>query len=260
MENEKNSLLPVESTGLTPAEKKKVQEENISNSLTEIFNLDPVVKADAVKLVNKYQMRHGMASSIPIICKGRKCPYYDVCQVPVQHRIVGTRCLQEIGVMLSRFESLCSELGVSDEDAVDLGMIKDIVDIEVLILRADNRIALSADILMQAIAHVDHQGQEHFEDIVDPAISLKMSLLDRKMKLLEKLNSTRKDKAAEMKKKKDPSIRAANLMAKVKMMSAIAQSQDVQVTDNDVVKESVIEYTEIEIDNDQIDYDDEESI
>jgi hypothetical protein len=147
--------------------------------------------------------------------------------------------------MVARFESLCTELNVQDNDIVDIGLVKDVVDLEMMMLRIDKRFAISGDVLADAWVAVDQFGKDHFAKEVDPLIATKMSMYDKKMKILEKLNSTRKDKIEEQKKKKDPSIRAASLMAKAKLIEqAIKKTNAQPIEDADIIE---IEATEVEI-------------
>lgn len=205
-------------TNMTPEEAKQLQAYNMGNAMQKMFSLSGNQLAHAQGIANMYQLKHGLSASIPILCKDAACPYIGTCAIPAQDRTLGGRCPQEIGAMIARYEGLCRELAITDDDVVDAGLVKDVVDFEMLMIRADNKLAVSADVLAQAIADVDHKGNEHYEEVIDPVIELKMKLFDKKIRALEKLNSTRKDKADAMKKKKDPSIKAANLMNKVKII------------------------------------------
>ena len=62
--------------------------------------------------------------------------------------------------MISRYEGLCRELAITDDDVVDAGLVKDVVDFEMMMIRADNKLAASADcMLAQTIVDVDVKGE-----------------------------------------------------------------------------------------------------
>lgn len=235
------------SNDLTTQEKTQVRLQNIDNALVNVFNI-PVATQNAARAVaNKYQIKHGLTASVPIKCKDSDCPYLDRCTIPHNLRIIGGYCVQEAAAMVSRFEAICQELDIKDDDAVDLGMVKDVVNIEMMIMRIDNLFAADADVMVSAWQAVDHFGKEHFADEVHPLVGTMLSLVDRKMKILEKLNSTRKDKADDLKKKKDPTVRSSSLMARAKMLASMAKNTTpVTTTDDSVIQEQVIEYTEVE--------------
>ena len=76
-------------------------------------NLDNVRKAR--QLVNT---KHGMFASVPIICKGRACPYFQTCWIPESDLQVGERCPIEIATILERFEKYCEELNIDPEKEI----------------------------------------------------------------------------------------------------------------------------------------------
>lgn len=232
-----NSIIAV--GDMTQQELQKVKDKNIDSAIANIFNLTPDQTKEAKTVANLYQIKHGLTAAIPIMCKGQLCPYAEVCSIDPMQRTPGTRCLHEIGVMVARFESLCTELEVTDNDAVDAGLVKDVVDIEMMMLRVDKRFAISGDILADIFEAVDQFGKEHFSKGVDPLLTFKLQLYEKKMKLLEKLNSTRKDKVEEQKKKKDPSIKAASLIAKAKILAAHMKSMETKPDIIDVLDQDL---------------------
>lgn len=163
------------------------QLENIANEVT--------------KSVKKTNLKHGLFANIPLICRGNLCPYKSACYV--ENKPQGERCPIEIGAILSRFESHCQHFGIRFsekgevfvEDVVDASMVRDLVDIEIQMLRADNKLALDGDFIGQTVSAVSDTGQVYYDDVVSPAAEFKMTLLKQKNKLLEKLNATRKDKS-----------------------------------------------------------------
>lgn len=251
-DNETKSLITVTapeitqySTDMSIEQGKELQAFNVTNVIQNIFGMTANQGAAAQKIANMYQIKHGLTASVPILCKSPICPYEKVCRIPFQDRQINGRCVQEVGAMVARFEALCRELAVTDDDAVDMGLVKDVVDIEMQILRVDNKMAISGDMLAETILFVDSKGAEHKGQIADPLFDMKLKLLDRKTRILEKLNSTRKDKADEMKKKKDPSVKSANLMQRVKLIQQqVRQSMENQepvITENNTLEIEVTE-------------------
>jgi hypothetical protein len=211
-------MVPIDKDSLSVEEVRIKEEENINNALENIMLIPQNLLSTANALARQYRIKHGLNANIPMICKAHDCPFYDVCRVPITQRVVGELCLHEVAAMVSRFESLCTELDISPDDHVDMGLIKDVVDIEIMLMRADKRLALDGDIVKEYFATVDQNGRKHKKEDVNVAVDLKLRLMDKKMKLLEKLNSTRKDKAEEAKKKKDNSVKSSVLMAKARLM------------------------------------------
>ena len=162
--------------------------------------------------------KHGMYSGIPIVCKGSDCPYRKTCWIEDADLEVGGRCPIEIGAILSRFESYVTELNIEEDNYVDLSIVKDIIDIEVMMLRAENALAISGDFIQEVIAGADNKGRPLFRPELHKAFEAKSKLRAERTKLLNQLNSTRRDKKEESKVKTDPSTVAAQLLMKMKKL------------------------------------------
>jgi len=151
-----------------------------------------------------YYSKHGMFSSVPIVCRGADCAYKDVCMVKMSERTVGSRCPMEIAALVTRYNQWCQHFNIDisgdtieSKDLVDATLIKDLVNIEIQILRAENKIALSGDFMGDTLIEVDKKCNAYYGKVVTPESEFLMTLQDKKMKILNQLNATRKDKAAD---------------------------------------------------------------
>lgn len=192
------------------------------NSAKEVWGLDDDALIRAEISASKFKLKHGMFAGIPLICKKDKCPYKVVCTIPEKHRIIGNRCPIEIGAIMSRFDSWCAHFNIEsdndyikDEDLVDATLIRDLVDNEIQIMRAENRVAMSSDFITKTISSIDNKGRAYYEDAVSPESEFKLQLLDKRYKILQLLNSTRKDKAKEVKLELNPSQQAMSIFKKI---------------------------------------------
>jgi hypothetical protein len=191
------------------------------------------------------RLKHGMFASVPIICKGRDCPYFQTCYIPEHDLQLGERCPIEIGTIIERFDSYCDALAIDPEsklDMVDAGIVKEIVDIEIMMMRADGLLAVSGNFIEEVIAIVSTKGQEYYAPQLHKAVEFKDSLRDRKMKLLNQLNATRKDKRSDQLSRNDPSSVAARIIAKVKELEK--QGKIIDVSPNEIVDEIIDEIVE----------------
>lgn len=190
----------------------------MSSSAKAVWGLDDAALIKAEASAQKFKLKHGMFAGIPLICKGPACPYSKVCSLPEKHRTLDERCPIEIGAIIARFDSWCDHFGICadgdyirDEDLVDATLIRDLVDNEIQVLRAENRIAMNADFIAQTIATIDNKGRAYYEDTVSPESEFKLQLLDKRYKILQLLNSTRKDKARDVKFELNPSEQAISI-------------------------------------------------
>lgn len=189
----------------------------------QIWGLSPQTVAVAKNMSQLYKIKHGMFAGVPIICKGHLCPYAHSCRVEEDYRIVGDRCPQEIGAIMARYDYWCKHFKVKTSgevdpaDAVDLSLIRDLVENEIQTLRAENKIAISGDFVARVIGTVDQKGNAYYEDALSPESQYKLQLQDRRYKILNLLNSTRKDKAGSLK-PTSPSMNALSVISKLREM------------------------------------------
>lgn len=224
-------------------------DKNGAEITTAMWGISPAVIKEIGNMNRVYSSKHGMFASVPIICKGPDCAYKDVCMVSQAQRIVGQRCPMEIAAILSRYEQWCMhfEINASNDvidakDLVDATLIKDLVNIEVQILRAENKIALNGDFMADTLLDIDKKCQPYFGKIVAPETEFLMTLQDRKIKILNQLNATRKDKAAD-KRKESASDAAIEIFQKVKELERNQQVINISDLDFNDAGE-VIEVTE----------------
>ena len=216
-------------------------DKNSGEVMSAVWGLNPSLAKEIGNINRVYSSKHGMFSSIPIICKGSDCAYKDVCMVAPSNRIVGQRCPMEIAAILSRYEQWCahfeidtSQDEVDPKDLVDATLIKDLVNVEVQILRAENKIALNGDFMADTLLDIDKKCNPYFGKIVAPETEFLMTLQNRKDKILNQLNATRKDKA-NAKGKESDSDAAIKIFKQIKAMEKekmIEDISDIEFDDN----------------------------
>lgn len=167
--------------------------------------------------------KHGVVSSIPIICRGDKCPYYETCTMPALgidiETIVGQRCPIEITKIMNKFNAYVEDFDISLEDAdlVTIGLIKELIDYEIQIDRADSVMARQGDFLEEVVVGVDANGRPIKNKEIAKLIDYKERATKKRHDILQLLNSTPKDKAGQkINVTMDPSTYAATLMARAK--------------------------------------------
>lgn len=189
------------------------------NNLKSVRSVWGINNADAMLIeaeAEKFELKHGMFASVPLICRGKKCPYSETCRIPESVRVVNDRCHIEIGAILSRFDSWCRHFDIDtsgskidDKDLVDVMLIRDLIDIEIQIIRAENKLAITGDFIGKELAEVDKQGNPWYNQTVTPEAEYKLTLLDKRQKILNQLNATRKDKANSNKNSSEGAVNAA---------------------------------------------------
>ena len=229
--------------------------------LAAMWGLTPTKTKQVSNISKVYFTKHGMFASIPILCRGVDCAYKDVCMVDPSERTVGSRCPMEIAALITRFNQWCQHFGINIDgetieakDLVDATLIKDLVNIEIQILRAENKIALSGDFMGETLVEVDKKCNAYYGTVITPESEFLMTLQDKKMKILNQLNATRKDKAADKRKEtaSDEAVRIFQQMQELQREQNKAKFDimDVDFDENgDIIEENYSEITENDASN-----------
>ena len=224
--------------------------------LAAMWGLTPTKTKQVSNISKVYFTKHGMFASIPILCRGVDCAYKDVCMVDPSERTVGSRCPMEIAALITRFNQWCQHFNINidgeaieSKDLVDATLIKDLVNIEIQILRAENKIALSGDFMGETLIEVDKKCNTYYGTVITPESEFLMTLQDKKMKILNQLNATRKDKAADKRKEtaSDEAVRIFQQMQELQREQNKAKYDimDVDFDENgDIIEENYEEITE----------------
>lgn len=158
--------------------------------------------------------KHGMYASVPMLCKAEECPYAKVCPlISMGKAPEGERCPIEIGMILTKYEDYADEFGIDEKNIVDMGFVKDLIDCDIQVFRAENKMAIDGDFIEEFTVTVTEAGEEINDIRLSKAVEYKDKILSKKHKILQLMNSTRKDKAGTVQSSVlDPSSYAAQLM------------------------------------------------
>jgi hypothetical protein len=181
--------------------------------------------------------QHGIYANVPLVCK-QDCPYATICYAWQNGQVEpGDRCPMEIGAILQAHRAYCAELGVDPESIVDLGLIKDLIDTEVIIERCNKILAIEGEVIKQVIVAVDSEGRPLRRPEVHKALDIKEKMQRRKNEILNLLHATRSAKAkTEKLGALDPSSQASQLRELFERMYTVNTTydadQDVHVPNN----------------------------
>ena len=241
--------------------------------LASIWGLNSSKTKQVSNVSKMYYSKHGMFASVPIICKNQDCHFKDTCAIDPNDRTVGERCPMEIAAIVTRFNQWCEHFNIDAsgetiqaKDLVDASLIKDLVNVEVQILRAENKIALSGDFMAETLIDIDKKSNAYYGTVITPEAEFLMNLQDKKMKILNQLNATRKDKANDKRKEtaSDEAVRIFQQMQKLQKENNSIGNRDIMDVefddDGNIIEEPVIieeETEEIVTEEESIEEDEE---
>ncbi len=176
---------------------------------------------EAIRIsVSMSNVKHGMYASVPMVCKEGECPYVQTCPLyEMDMAPQGERCPIEIAEIMKMYEEYNQELDVEDS-RVDLTLLKELIDIEITLLRTENILAVDNEIIKDVAAGINPKGQIITKPEINKAYDLKDKLSRRKHEILRLFHSTRKDKAKDESRSIDPSTYASELLQRKQAIDA----------------------------------------
>lgn len=211
MDNNKRSLVP----------KSERIEDLMEIELPAAWGSSTKLKAAIGNSLRAGSVKHGLFAAIPMVCRGAdKCVYADTCPLAMQDmEPTGERCPIEISHILTKYKAYTEELNIDQDNIVDMSLVKDLIDLDVQIARADNKLAIDGDFIQMVTVTVTEEGDEIQNPAIHKAVEYKDKLLKKRHDVLGLLHSTRKDKAGDkLTVVLDPSSYAAQLMAQANAM------------------------------------------
>ena len=230
----------IDNNDIQTTEEQNIEEKRDNMALAVPEEWDPAgtLATTLQSLVRPSGFKNGLCANIPVICRGRACPFYATCRLQISGHdlapIVGKRCPVEIYEIIGKYQWYIDTLEVHDDNLVDLGLIKELVDIDILIDRADRKQAEEADFLENVVIAMDERGNEITQRQISKVSEFRDKQQKKKEQILQLFNSTRKDKAGtKVTLVEDPSTHAARLLQRKRELEASGEIIEVEIEDAD---------------------------
>jgi hypothetical protein len=214
------------------SESEEIIESTAEENYPSEWNLSEEGKRNIAHAKTEQKLEHGLYAGIPMICLNEKCPYKETCgYYKNDNAPEGERCPKEIAKVLNLYEKYKKQLKLTEDDMVQLSLLKEVIDLDIKIDRADRKQAADPDLIKEVPVAVSDSGRVIRKPEVDKVAELKDRLLDRRHKILSYLNATPKDKSSKkLEISQDPSTYAAQLLKKKK---EIEESKTVEIEAED---------------------------
>lgn len=162
------------------------------------------------------KVRTGMYAEIPMQCKGPSCPYARVCPLLARNEApIGYKCPIEMGIVIEFANNYMREFGVDQNNLVEAGMVRDLVDFEVQYMRS-KKILAQEHFIMDNPVGIDSDGNVVVQAQLHPAVEMDEKILKRKERLLNAFLATREARNKAGQGVLDASTQLANLMDAVR--------------------------------------------
>lgn len=139
----------------------------------------------------------GMYSRIPLVCKGQHCPYVDTCKLSQYDLLpIGEYCPLETAQIEFSMNKYVSEFDISEDDFTDQNILKEIVNLEIMMERCKSLMSKEQNPVIDVITNITETGDEFYHPEVSKAFEVYERCQKQHSSLLNLMNATRKDKAA----------------------------------------------------------------
>lgn len=139
----------------------------------------------------------GLYSRIPLICKGKKCPYSDNCGLDKYDLTpVGEYCPMETAQIELSVQKYAKEFEILQEDFTDQNILREIVNLEIMMERCKSLLAKEQSPVVDVITSITEQGESYTHPEVSKAFEIYERCQKQHISLLNLMNATRKDKVS----------------------------------------------------------------
>lgn len=152
-------------------------------------------RARVAHLTSSSRTKTAIFTSIPMECKGSKCPFADNCGLLKENLApVGYPCPYEMGMVRTLMADYIEDLDVDTDNTIELCLIRDLADLEVQYLRK-TKVLSKENFIQDFVVGADAEGNPIFSTRLHLAIDYDEKLFKKKSILLKQFLATRESKA-----------------------------------------------------------------
>lgn len=194
------------------------------------YNDIVLTEEEARRLQMSYRhLSTGVNSVVPILCNGSMCPFKDTCEYYLMDKEpVGRPCPVEGDLLIYHTRKFFEEFDIKIEHHSEVMMAQELAELIIYEMRITRTLAQKGD--SQALkghrTKFAPDGSAVEEETWHWAWELKERIKNRRMKILDAFNATRKAKAATEKKQSSAPVTYLDSIKQMKEMLMNAQSAD----------------------------------
>ena len=154
---------------------------------------------EAHSLTNTYRkLSTGVNAVVPLTCVAEKCPFKNTCWYFQNGKApIGKPCLVERDLLNYHTQRFFEEFNVHVEDHSEVMLIQELAELIIYEMRVSHVLADPNNASLFGIKiSFSKQGDEIQEEVIHWAWEVKEKIKNRRMRLLDALNATRKAKIA----------------------------------------------------------------
>lgn len=182
-------------------------------------------KQRALDEVRPSKTRTAMFANIPIMCKGNRCVFAEVCPLLKKDLApVGEKCPIEMAMVQQFQNEYMIDLGVDEDNLIEVALVRDLVDQEVQYHRKSWLLSME-HFIQENVMGVSPQGEVIMKKELHLAVELEDKLHRRKRDIRNQLLATRESKAKAGQQQLDSAITISSIIEKVDQLAQKKQKE-----------------------------------
>ena len=217
---EEQGLVKISSADLAITDRSENREKFFENLETDIdrydkFEITEEQKNEVLKVYKKYST--GLSAMVPLDCTGSQCPFAESCPYEMQDIApIGEPCKLEYDMTVFYTRQFMDEFDVDPNDYSEVMLISELVELLIYETRANKILAKPDNAeFVKEIDIVTPKGELGKTEIIHNAWNVKERIKSRRMKILDSLAATRKEK-----------IKIAQMMGEAKSESTVTRTMN----------------------------------
>lgn len=155
---------------------------------------DQKKKDKVAELTSPSRTKKAMFSSIPIVCRGDKCVYAEVCPLLKENVApVGYACPIESKLVANTMGAYIEQFDIEDDNFIELSMVREMVDLEVQYMRQNKMLSME-HFIQENVVGIDADGDPILRKELHIAAELGEKLHKRRQTLFKSFLATRESR------------------------------------------------------------------
>ena len=202
--------------------KKRERFEKLMTKNDNPWGLSPKAMESKKAAMTMLSTKNGMFAKVPLICKGKVCPYSQTCELlKYDMAPVGEYCPTELAQIDIRAMGYSSDIDINTASFTDKNLLSELITLDIMLERCKALLAKEGTPVLDMAIGADREGNE----IVQPTVSKAWDAYERMSKkrdsVYQLLMMTRKDKVKN--KEEEQTVSLADMMKDIINMEDIKE-------------------------------------
>lgn len=202
--------------------KKRERFEKLMTKNDNPWGLSPKAMESKKAAMTMLSTKNGMFAKVPLICKGKVCPYSQTCELlKYDMAPVGEYCPTELAQIDIRAMGYSSDIDINTASFTDKNLLSELITLDIMLERCKALLAKEGTPVLDMAIGADREGNE----IVQPTVSKAWDAYERMSKkrdsVYQLLMMTRKDKVKN--KEEEQTVSLADMMKDIIDMEDIKE-------------------------------------